>query len=145
MTNPGAVVSGPGALSQRTDSGGQPIRALPDPKYGEATAFIEQQKAAPLAEKAAMPPGPAPSEMVQATGPGPVAPERAPMPGLFDLGDPDIPVTSGAAVGPGPTEVTGGQMRPPPMSISRQLAEYTAGEGGDAVAWLANFLAERGQ
>lgn len=45
-----APVSGPGAKSQRTDGHlkGQPIRDLPDAKYGEGQAFREAQQAAPM-------------------------------------------------------------------------------------------------
>lgn len=45
-SNP-APVSGPGALSKRTD-GRQPTRALPDAKYGEQQAFQAAQQAAPM-------------------------------------------------------------------------------------------------
>lgn len=49
MTTPTpARVSGPGQYSQRTDNG-QPLRDLPDAKYGEAKALMDQQRAAPLA------------------------------------------------------------------------------------------------
>tara|TARA_R100001129_G_scaffold77933_1_gene53100 strand:- start:11924 stop:12337 length:414 start_codon:yes stop_codon:yes gene_type:complete len=43
------AVSGPGALSQRTD-GAQPVMRLPDAKYGESKAFEEQQQGAPLGD-----------------------------------------------------------------------------------------------
>ena len=45
-TNP-APVSGPGALSRRTD-GMQPRATLPDAKYGEQQAFQQAQGAAPM-------------------------------------------------------------------------------------------------
>lgn len=45
-----APVSGPGALSARTDGGpGQPVRVPTGGAYGEAKALREQQQAAPLA------------------------------------------------------------------------------------------------
>lgn len=47
-----APVSGPGALSRRTDGGpgsSQPIRDLPNAKYGENAAFRDAQQAAPMA------------------------------------------------------------------------------------------------
>ena len=47
-TNKNAV-SGPGALSQRTD-GAQPVMRLPNAGYGESKAFEEQQQAAPLGD-----------------------------------------------------------------------------------------------
>ena len=45
-----APVSGPGALSQRTDGGaGQPIRSVPAEFQGQRQALTEQQEGAPLA------------------------------------------------------------------------------------------------
>ena len=50
--NKPAAVSGPGALSARTDGGAgsstQPIRRIPGQQYGEGKALVEQQQAAPL-------------------------------------------------------------------------------------------------
>lgn len=46
-----APVSGPGALSQRTDGGpgsSQPVRDLPNAKYGENAAFQSAQQSAPM-------------------------------------------------------------------------------------------------
>lgn len=46
-----APVSGPGALSQRTDGGpasSQPVRDMPDAKYGENAAFRDAQQSAPM-------------------------------------------------------------------------------------------------
>ena len=48
-TNP-APVSGPGALSQRTDGGpSQPIREIPAEQYGDRQANADLQRAAPMA------------------------------------------------------------------------------------------------
>lgn len=141
MTNP-AQVAGPGAYSKRTDVGGQPIRALPDPKYGEAQQYEQQQKAAPLAEA---PGGPAPSDMARklAAAPGPEqAGPSQPMPGLFDAGDPTIPVTSGAAMGAGPNQVSGPGMPVQQRRTSEQLAEYANGD--EALTFLVNALAQQG-
>lgn len=55
-----APVSGPGALSQRTDGGpSQPRMQLPDAGYGEQADFQAIQAGAPMAEDpgAPMPPG----------------------------------------------------------------------------------------
>lgn len=143
MTSP-AKVSGPGPFSQRTDAGGQPIRALPDPKYGEAQQFEQAQKAAPLAEAPGVPAGAGPADMARRlqAGPGPAA-EPKPMPGLFDPGDPSIPVTSGAPMGPGPNQVTGPGMPPMRRRTSEQLAEYANGD--EALTFLVNMLAQQGQ
>lgn len=148
MTSPTpAQISGPGALSQRTDAGGQPIRSLPDPKYGEAQQFEQAQKDAPLAAAPGTPPGPAPSDMARrlATQPqqsGP-APEPQPLPGLFDAGDPSVPVTTGAPMGPGRNEVVGGAMPQPQRRVSDQLAEYANGDEG--LTALVNMLSQMGQ
>ncbi len=72
-----APVSGPGALSQRTD--GQPAMQLPDAAYGEQAEFQAMQQGAPMMRD----PGPPP--------PGLLEPTR----------QPDVPVTDGAALGPG--------------------------------------------
>lgn len=74
-----APVSGPGALSQRTD--GQPAMQLPDAAYGEQAEFQAIQGGAPMMDE----PGMAP-----------------PVPLLSPSERPDEPVTAGAAVGPGP-------------------------------------------
>lgn len=144
MTSP-ARVAGPGALSQRTDAGGQPIRALPDPKYGEAQQFEQQQKDAPLAAAPGTPPGPSPSSMAaQLQGqPAAPAPEPKPMPGLFDGGDPSVPVTTGAPMGAGRNEVVGGQMGQPTRRLSEQLSEYANGDEG--LTALVNMLSTMGQ
>jgi hypothetical protein len=145
MTSP-AQVSGPGALSRRTDAGGQPIRDLPDPKYGEATEYRDVQKAAPLAKAPGAPVGPTPTEMtrklVAEPGPAP-APDPRPLPGLFDRGDPSVPVTTGASLGPGRNEVVGGAMPMPQRRVSEQLAEYANGDEG--LTALVHMLSRMGQ
>lgn len=146
MTSP-AQVSGPGPLSRRTDAGGQPIRSLPNPKYGEAGEFAAQQKAAPLAEAPGAPAGPPPSDMARKlmSSPGPEAgpgPAPRPLPGLFDQGDPSIPVTAGAPMGAGPNEVSGGAQPAPQRRTSEQLAEYANGD--EALTFLVNVLAQQG-
>lgn len=90
-----APVSGPGALSRRTD--GQPIRQPTGLPYGEGQAIADLQRAAPLAAS----PG----------GDTPVAPSGGGSglggaPNLTPFGapteQPGTPVTAGAAAGPGP-------------------------------------------
>lgn len=147
-----AQVSGPGEYSKRTDTGGQPIRDLPDPDYGDATTFRNMQKGAPLGDSASDGPKPPYPSDLAAGAPQPqseaggLAPEPAatPLPGLFDRGDPAMPVTAGAAMGAGPNRVTGGLAEPQPYSVSQELSKYAAGDGGDAIAWLANTLNRMG-
>jgi len=57
-----APVSGPGALSRRTDGGpGQPIRPYPSSGYGSAVALEQQQAAAPMQAGPQGAAGPAPA------------------------------------------------------------------------------------
>lgn len=76
-----APVSGPGALSRRTD-GAQPRMPLPNAGYGEQAEFQAIQAGAPMMQEgAAVPPPPSLMDPTMA---------------------PDEPVTAGAALGPGP-------------------------------------------
>jgi hypothetical protein len=133
------LVSGPGALSQRTD-GGQPIRHIADAKYGEDKAFVEQQKMAPLAEAT----GPRPNAVAPPaeTG-GPVAPTGQPggpppqpiTPFGAPTANPDQPVTAGA-------QPFGAPSQPPkinlqPNQLSQALAPYVAGDDSGV---LADFM-----
>lgn len=89
-----APVSGPGALSKRTDGGpGQPVRVPTGGAYGDATRLAQAQAGAPMA---ASPGGDQPAHSLLAglsipQGPAFGAPSQ----------QPDIPVTDGAAAGPG--------------------------------------------
>ena len=83
-----APMSGPGALSQRTDGGptqaAQYISGLP---YGQGRETYNQQTAAPMAGSALTPP----------------APELPPMLSLNDKTQrPDEPLTAGLDIGDGP-------------------------------------------
>ena len=144
MTAP-AQVSGPGEFSKRTDAGGQPIRDLPDPSYGEATAFRDAQKGAPLAgsQMDAVPPPPSPSTMGP-SGP-PVGPSQ-PLPDIFGgTSRPDEPVTAGAPVGPGSNVIPGqdpGQFDP--QTLRAALEPYFAADTSGVLANTAHYLAERG-
>lgn len=88
-----AAVSGPGALSRRTDTA-QPIMALSNPKYGEQKDFHAIQAGAPMQAPQVLPNTPPPG--VGSTPPTPPTPFSAPS------AQPNVPVTSGAAAGPGP-------------------------------------------
>lgn len=88
-----AAVSGPGALSRRTDGGpGQPVRDTTGGAYGDAQAFRGMQQQSPMASAPAtppMPPGGGSGQPMTAT------PLHAPS------AMPDVPVTDGAAAGAG--------------------------------------------
>ena len=91
-SNP-APVSGPGAMSKRTDGGPvQKLRDLPDAQYGEAATFRELQQDAPLAQS----PGPGGS-LTTPSGPGAVPPPGFDAPTAY----PDRPVTTGIDRGAG--------------------------------------------
>lgn len=92
-----AAVSGPGALSARTDGGpGQPIRVASGGDYGARQASVQQQQAAPLASGGGVAPPPGPGV---AAGAPPVAP--LPNPFGSPTNRPGEPVTAGASLGPG--------------------------------------------
>jgi len=120
-----APVSGPGALSQRTDGGpGQPVRTLPNAGYGESKAFVDQQQGAPLA---------------QAPGLPPVVPLDAPS------NRPDEPVTTGAPLGPGAGPEALGPANPPATGqLSQMLFGLAAADMTGALAALANEALQRG-
>lgn len=91
-------MSGPGALSRRTDGGPgdkQAISRLPNAKYGESSDFESIQAGAPVGS---------------ASGPGATPPMDASSMTGFDAPSarPDEPVTAGADAGAGPgSEILG--------------------------------------
>lgn len=94
-----AAVSGPGAMSARTDGQpGQAMQRLANARYGEQKSFQQIQAGAPMAAGPRMPNAPSTGEFAQAMqGNKPsVVPFGAP------TNRPGEPVTSGAARGAGP-------------------------------------------
>jgi hypothetical protein len=83
-----APVSGPGAMSKRTDGGpAQKLRDLPNAQYGESAVYRDLQQSAPLAQT------PSPSALHTALGGG----AAAPMPDINFTGPtarPDVPLTT---------------------------------------------------
>lgn len=92
-----APVSGPGALSRRTDGGPgdakQPVRVPTGGDYGDATQLMKLQQAAPLAASSGGNVDLA--SLLGGGGAGEMTPLNAP------TQQPDTPVTDGAALGPG--------------------------------------------
>jgi hypothetical protein len=96
-----APASGPGVFSRRTD-GRQPVIDLPDAKYGENAQFRADESGAPIPQTSPIP---------QAPSAGPSAPPNAlpvgqdplnpPVPLSAGTLAPNVPVTDGAATGPG--------------------------------------------
>ena len=91
-----APVSGPGAMSARTDGGpSQPNMQLPDAAYGEQADFQDIQSGAPMAADPMMDPRMAP-------------PSVPPPPGLLGPTDrPNEPLTQGAPMGEGSNSLAG--------------------------------------
>jgi hypothetical protein len=126
-----APVSGPGALSKRTDGGpGQPVRTPSGGAYGERQAMEQMQQAAPLA---ASPGG-------DVGAPQPAGDVSANVVGL-DAGTqmPDTPVTAGAATGDGPGLEALGLPNAPDQDLRRLVAylpvfEHMANQVGSSKA-----------
>lgn len=120
-----AAVSGPGALSKRTDGGNaQKLRDLGDAQYGEAATFRDLQKAAPLAQTPQ--PGRGTVTSGSPTGGTPsVTPLNAP------TVRPDEPITAGAPVGAGPgPEALGLTEGEPDYSSARSTLQSVADASG---------------
>lgn len=92
-----APVSGPGALSARTDGGpGQPVRVVSGGGYGDRKAMVEQQQAAPMQQGGPSVPAAQPGQGQPQQGfSGPVVDPFGPS------RRPGEPATAGAASGPG--------------------------------------------
>lgn len=118
------TVSGPGALSQRTDQ--QPMRAVTGLPYGDGQALMQQQAGAPMA---ATPPGPPPVG--------------------FDVPSqrPGEPVTHGADAGPGAdSSVLSVQPGPPATggAVSQLIARAAAVDTTGTLQQLLIAAQQRG-
>jgi len=98
-----ASVSGPGALSQRTD-GRQPARWISGDQYGDGKMNMELQTSAPMSEAVSAPQVSPMSSGPMPSGSGAPAASAA-VPLFAPTQRPDEPVTDGATVGPGYTPV----------------------------------------
>jgi len=134
-TNP-ASVSGPGALSQRTD--GNPTQAakyMAGGKYGEGQDLLNLQRQAPMAA--------APASAMTAATQMPAQPARKPVSTLFEpTSNPDIPVTHGSPYGPGAgMEALGSFSGPSLYTAVSNLANYDPSGESEA---LANIILNKG-
>jgi len=118
-----APVSGPGALSRRTDGGPtQGAKYMPGMPYGENT--MSQQTAAPMAGKAE----PAPMEMPTPLGAATMRPNE--------------PITNGIDMGPGAgSEALGLPTQEPTLSETiRKIAQYdNSGEAEMLYAIISEY------
>ena len=104
-----APVSGPGALSRRTD--GQGARYMAGGEYGEGQEMMDLQTSAPMSQE---PSAPRPS---RARGAGQAMQEGPrPTPLFAPTERPDEPITAGAPFGPGPGPAQG-------MSLADESAQ----------------------
>ena len=114
-SNP-APVSGPGALSRRTD--GQGARYMAGGEYGEGQEMMDLQTSAPMSQA---PSAPRPS---RARGAGQIVEEgMRPTPLFAPTERPDEPITAGAPFGPGPGPAPG-PSGPAPAAQSPIVAKY---------------------
>lgn len=116
-----APVSGPGALSRRTDGGpSQPVADVGGFEYGGRQDFVDIQGGAPMAA---------------------TDNSAAPAPPLFSPTQrPDEPVTAGVPAGPGP----GPAPAPRARRVSERLAAMAANDPSGQIGEYADILAARG-
>lgn len=115
-SNP-APVSGPGALSQRTD--GQAARYMSGGQYGEGQEMMELQTSAPMSEQSS------PAPRARSGGRAAPAPQQSITPLFAPTERPDEPITAGAPFGPGPgaaqaTPVPRGKVAQPHLEVMRR-------------------------
>lgn len=121
-----APVSGPGALSQRTDGGPadtQSPMVAPGGAYGERSDMLDLQASAPMEAASAPPPPPTPF----------TAPTQRP----------GEPVTSGIAAGPGPGPEALG-MQSQQSALAAVLAKMKDADSSGDVSRLYQIAVQRG-
>lgn len=119
------AVSGPGALSRRTDTGpAQKLQTLGDAQYGEAATFRDLQKSAPLAQ------APQPGRATVTSG-SPTGSTPSTIPLNAPTVRPNEPITAGAPVGPGPgPEALGLSEGEPDYTTAKTTLQSIADAGG---------------
>jgi hypothetical protein len=132
-SNP-APVSGPGALSRRTD--GQGARYMAGGEYGEGQEMMDLQTSAPMSK------APEQSRMRQPRSSRQVVEEgMSPTPLFAPTERPDEPITAGAPFGPGP----GPAMRPQSTGrLASTLAKLASSDDSGTLAAWARMAESRG-
>jgi hypothetical protein len=129
-SNP-APVSGPGALSRRTD--GQGAKYVAGGEYGEGQEMMDLQTSAPMSK--------APAAPRPRTGRQVVSEEMAPPTPLFAPTErPDEPITAGAPFGPGP----GPTARTPMSSLAGTLEKLLPYDDDGSIRRLYATAVRRG-
>jgi hypothetical protein len=130
-----APVSGPGALSQRTD--GQGARYMAGGEYGEGQEMMDLQTSAPMSKTDTMP-----ARRGGAARPMPMMDESEQVTPLFAPTErPGEPITAGAPFGPGAGPST------PPQTIGRltkTLEKIVAYDGSDRMQYFYMLAQSRG-
>ena len=131
-SNP-APVSGPGALSQRTD--GQGARYMAGGEYGEGQELMDLQTSAPMSQ--------APSPTPRGRAPrAQAAPEGAkPTPLFAPTERPDEPITAGAPFGPGPGPAASSA---PGRTVAESIAKFLPYDETGTIERLYQLAAARG-
>lgn len=130
-----AAVSGPGALSQRTDH--SPKFRMPDQPYGDGAELATQQAGAPMARTSGGP---------SAASGGGTAAAASSIVGLdADTARPDEPVTAGVDIGPGPgSEALPGAIQAPSGELTNMFYQLSATDRTGALAALGMEAMRRG-
>ena len=129
-SNP-APVSGPGALSRRTD--GQGAKYMAGGEYGEGQEMMDLQTSAPMSK--------APAAPRPRTGRQVAAEEMArPTPLFAPTERPDEPITAGAPFGPGP----GPTARTPMSSLAGTLEKLLPYDEDGSIRRLYATAVRRG-
>jgi hypothetical protein len=131
-SNP-APVSGPGAMSRRTD--GQGARYIAGGEYGEGQEMMDLQTSAPMAKSPEVRPRPRTGRQV-------VSEEMAPPTPLFAPTErPDEPITAGAPFGPGPGPTQSSQ---PAQTVAESIARFLPYDDTGTIERLYRLAAARG-
>lgn len=129
-----APVSGPGALSRRTD--GQGARYMAGGEYGEGQEMMDLQTSAPMSKA---PAAPRPSRGRSA---GQIVDEgMRPTPLFAPTERPDEPITAGAPFGPGPGPAVRQQ---PAGRLASTLERLAASDDSGALAAFYRMAQSRG-
>jgi hypothetical protein len=128
-----APVSGPGAMSQRTD--GQGARYMAGGEYGEGQEMMDLQASAPMSK--------APAAPRPRTGRQVAAEEMArPTPLFAPTERPDEPITAGAPFGPGPGPAQTAPM--PGRTVAESIAKFLPYDETGTIERLYRLAAARG-
>ena len=131
-----APVSGPGAMSRRTD-GRQPVRYMSGGPYGEGQEMMDLQSSAPMAEA----PSPTPRARRAAAPTAPAGDGMNVTPLFAPTQRPDEPLTAGApfGAGPGPSMVAA-----PNGKLAATLRKLVASDDSGSIARLLAMAERRG-